>query len=94
VLATSPDDTLRDGKEALILARQAHEIDHGQHANVTDTFACALAENGEFAQATDVEAQALKLAEAAQATAAANAFRTRLTLFANRLPYREPSPSP
>jgi len=89
LLATSPDDSLRNGKEALALARQAHEIDQGQHVNITDALACALAENGEFSQAIALEDQAVKNAEAVKATDLANSLRSHLALFQNRLPYRD-----
>ena len=91
LLATSPDDSLRNGKEALDLARQAHEIDQGQHVNITDALACALAENGEYSQAAALEEQAIKIAEAAHATTIADTLRTHLMLFHNKLPYHEPS---
>jgi hypothetical protein len=94
LLATSPDDSLRNGKEALELARQAHELDQGQHVNITDTLACALAENGEFSQAAALETGALQIAGAAKATDVANVLRNHLALFNNRLPYHEPNPSP
>jgi len=91
LLATSPDDSLRNGKEALDLARQAHEIDQGQHVNITDALACALAENGEYSQAAALEEQAIKIAEAAHAPTIADTLRTHLMLFHNKLPYHEPS---
>ena len=92
LFATSPDSSVRDGKEALDLANQAHEIDHGQHVNITDTFACALAENGEFDEAVEAETQAIKIADDAKAAAIANILRAHLALFNSHLPYHEPSP--
>jgi tetratricopeptide (TPR) repeat protein len=94
LLATSPDDSLRDGKEALALASQAHEIDQGVHVNITDTLACAFAENGEYTQAAALEDQAIKIAEAAQATTIADNLRAHLILFHNRLPYHESTQPP
>jgi tetratricopeptide (TPR) repeat protein len=92
LLATSPDSSVRNGKEAIELATQAREIDQGQHVNITDTLACALAEDGEFAEAITLEASAIKIAENAKATTVANILRTHLGLFNSHLPYREESP--
>jgi lipopolysaccharide biosynthesis regulator YciM len=92
LLATSPDSSVRNGKEAVEFARQAREIDQGQHVNITDTLACALAENGEFAEAISLETLAIKIAENAKATTVANILRTHLVLFNSQLPYREASP--
>jgi len=92
LLATSPDDSLRNGKEALTFARQAHEMDQGTHVNITDALACALAENGEYAQAAALEVQAIKIAEAAKAMAVADDLRTHLALFRSLLPYHEQNP--
>jgi tetratricopeptide (TPR) repeat protein len=93
ILATSPDNTVRNGKEALDLAHQARDIDQGQHVNITDTLACALAENGEFSEAIALETSALKIADSAKATRVGDTLRTHLALFKNGLPYREASPT-
>jgi len=91
LLATSPDSSVRNGKEAIDLARQARELDQGQHVNITDTLACALAENGEFAEAISLETSAIKIADDAKATAVADTLRAHLALFNSQLPYRETS---
>jgi len=93
ILATSPDNSVRDGIEALDLARHAYELDRGQHVNITDTLACALAENGEFADAVALETSAIKIADDAKATAVADTLRAHLALFKSNRPYHEPSPT-
>ncbi|HZL43353.1 MAG TPA: tetratricopeptide repeat protein [Verrucomicrobiae bacterium] len=62
ILATSPDPRLRDGPEALRLARQACDATgHGQ-AGLLITLAAAYAETGQFDTARDVISQAQALA--------------------------------
>ena len=89
ILATSTDDSARNGAEALTLALRSREIDHGQHVNITDTLACAYAETGDYAQAVQLELQAVAFAEQAHAEQVAVALRTRLVLFQQNKPYRE-----
>jgi Flp pilus assembly protein TadD len=62
ILATSPDSRLRDGPEALRLARQACDATgHGQ-PGLLITLAAACAETGQFDNARDVISQAQALA--------------------------------
>lgn len=48
VLATSPDDSLRDGKRALELATKACDVTEYQQAHILSTLAAAYAETGDF----------------------------------------------
>jgi tetratricopeptide (TPR) repeat protein len=89
ILSTSTDDSVRNGAEALTLALHSREIDHGKHVNITDALACAYAESGDYAQATQLELQAIDQAEQAHAEDVAVALRTRLVLFQQNKPYRE-----
>jgi len=99
-LATAHDDSLRNGREAVVLALQAHEFNHGQDADTLDVLACAYAETGQYALAETVEQlatnsadTAVRLAQnptdAAQARLIATAYRARLTAFHNKQPYHE-----
>ncbi len=48
VLATSPDDKLRNGKRALELAQEAARLTDHQQAHILSTLAAAYAETGDF----------------------------------------------
>lgn len=61
VLSTAPFTDLRDGTKAVRLARKADEISGGTDADVKDTLAAALAEDGQFDEAQKVLAKALEL---------------------------------
>jgi len=89
LLATAHDSTLRNGREAVTLALQAHELDKGQHPEVTDTLACAYGEAGDFALALTVEQQAVAAADAAKQTDLAEQCHLHLSLFHNNLPYHD-----
>jgi len=58
VLATSPDDALRNGKEALTLAQEAAKADP-KSPSYLNSLAAAFAENGRFAEAVDAADRAL-----------------------------------
>lgn len=60
ILATSPEDELRDGARALELATRLHQLTRGSQPVFLRTLAAALAENGRFDEA-------LKLVEQAKA---------------------------
>jgi tetratricopeptide (TPR) repeat protein len=58
--ATSPDPSVRNGKEAVIDAKQACKLSRNHDAQSLDTLAAAYAESGEFETAMDTEDRALK----------------------------------
>jgi tetratricopeptide (TPR) repeat protein len=51
VLATSPDDAVRDGKRAIELATKACELEDYKQAHILSTLAAAYAETGDFENA-------------------------------------------
>jgi Flp pilus assembly protein TadD len=61
VLATSPDDKLRDGKRALELATKACEVTDYKQAHILSTLAAAYAEAGQFNTAIDWSQKAVEL---------------------------------
>jgi tetratricopeptide (TPR) repeat protein len=61
VLATSPDDQLRDGKRALELARKACEVTDYEQAHVLSTLAAAHAELRDFENAIQWSSKAVEL---------------------------------
>jgi tetratricopeptide (TPR) repeat protein len=63
VLATSPDDSLRDGKLALDYALKSCELTHYKKPHILSTLASAYAELGDFNNAVKWIEQGLELAE-------------------------------
>ncbi len=51
LLATCPDEEIRDAQAALKIAREAHEISEGQSVGVMKAMAAAYAESGDFDEA-------------------------------------------
>ncbi len=61
VLATSPEDQLRDGKRAIELAKQACEETEYKQAHILSTLAAGYAETGDFDSAIDWSKKAVEL---------------------------------
>ena len=57
VLATSPDDSVRDGKRAIELATKACELTEYKEPHILSTLAAAYAETGDFDTAREVVAE-------------------------------------
>jgi len=89
LLATDKNADLRDGAEAVRLARRALELSNTNDWERLDTLAAAEAEAGRFGEAAASERTALALATHAACTNVAP-LSNRLALFERGLPYREP----
>jgi tetratricopeptide (TPR) repeat protein len=63
VLATSPTDSLRDGKRAVELANKAAELTSYQVPHILSTLAAAYAETGDFENAKKWSAKSIEVAE-------------------------------
>ena len=61
LLATCPDDSVRNGADALLLAREACERDEFSTAMIVDTLAAAYAEVGQFEDAVAWQEKAIQL---------------------------------
>ena len=61
LLATSPEDNLRDGKRAIKLALQASELSKYGKPHILSTLAAAYAEAGDFEKAVEWSTKAVKL---------------------------------
>jgi tetratricopeptide (TPR) repeat protein len=93
LLATSPDESLRDPAEALQLAEGLRDQAGKPSANLLDTLAAAYAANGRFEEAVHSAEQAVALAEAEGDLALAQTFRKKLSNYLSREPYIEVYPS-
>jgi tetratricopeptide (TPR) repeat protein len=84
-MATSPDDWVRNGAEAVRLAQEACRITDYRSWDAVDTLAAAHAEAGNFDEAVHWAAKGLELApEEEKSTAAA-----RLRSYRNQKPWRQ-----
>lgn len=63
VLATSPNDKVRNGKRAVELAKKACELTEYKEAYILSTLASGYAENGEFDEAIKWSTKAVELAK-------------------------------
>lgn len=85
LLATSSDESARNGERAVELATRACELVHDRNADYLDTLAAALAEQGDFTTATAKAQAALALAP----DGAKGPIQERLKLYEAQQPYRE-----
>lgn len=92
LLATSPDDSLRNGVEAVKLAEHAVRLSDAQVPALLDTLAAAYAEAGRFPDAVEAAKRALRLASANKDAALAEALRARVRLYEEGSPYRDARP--
>ena len=88
LLAAAPDPRVRDGREALALAR-AVEAEHKTTA-VAETMAMALAELGRFAEAVEWQRAAMSGAAAGGAAGASRRMAANLALYRLGRPCRTP----
>lgn len=91
VLASCPDDSLREGLHAVRLAQESLEVRNHSPVFGTDAMAAAYAEAGDFERA--IEAQRTVLAHPAfpktMGKCYRQAARQRLKLYVDRVPFRE-----
>jgi tetratricopeptide (TPR) repeat protein len=92
VLASDKQSEIRNGTEALDLAKKAEALTGGGQPLVEDVLAMALAENGQFDAAQKAAANAIRLAKTAgMKPEIIAAMRQRLNLYERRQPWRETS---
>lgn len=89
LLATCPDDAVRDGSKALELTQTALRQAGGRHAVLERTQAAALAECGRFSEAVTVADAAFQLAAQSGNKALADSLRDQITLYRSQKPVRE-----
>lgn len=91
ILATSPDDSIRNGTLAVALAESANELDRYQRHNFVGTLAAAYAEAGRFDEAERTARRAADMARKAGLDKDAAQHDTRASLYAEHKPYRAPT---
>src|SRR5439155_2847067 len=89
LLATSPDDSLRNGARAVQLAERACELTRFEQTALVGTLAAAYAEAGRFAEAVATAEKACALAERSGETALLEKNRELRELYRMGKAYRE-----
>jgi len=89
LLATNPDDTLRDGNKAVELVEQAGALAGAESPQILDTLAAAYAEAGRFPEAVKTAQRGLNLPATRNNQPLADAIQSRLKLYEARTPFRE-----
>jgi tetratricopeptide (TPR) repeat protein len=89
LLATAKDDSLRDGRQAVIIAEALRADRHGDRPEVLDTLAAAYAEAGDFDRAIATAREAADRAAVAGNATLAKEIRARLAMYEAKQPYRE-----
>ena len=89
LLATHPDATVRDGAQAIELARQAVQLTAGKVPAMLDTLAAAYAEAGRYREATETAERALQLAGPQGDPTLIQSVKARLTLYKAGIPFRQ-----
>lgn len=89
ILATSSNASLRNGAQALDLARQANQLSGGANPVVLRSLAAAYAEVGQFSKAVEVAQEAIRLAGERGYSALGATLQEEVALYQADLPYRE-----
>ena len=89
VLASDENPQVRDGNAALEMATKANDLTGGVQPAMIDVMAMAYAETGQFTNAQQAAAYAVKLANAYDLTNDAPRLRQRLQLYQNHQPFRQ-----
>jgi Tfp pilus assembly protein PilF len=88
ILSAAANPALRDGKRAILLAKQLVASSNRPNAALLDVLAMAYAENGQFALAEETAKRARHLALGTNDRELAEAIREREQLYRQRSPYR------
>lgn len=89
LLATVPDESVRDGETAVKAAKEACDLTSWNHAGSLDTLAAAYAEAGDFESAVTWQKEAIAKIGAGEVFQETTGFEERLKLFQDGKPYRE-----
>jgi tetratricopeptide (TPR) repeat protein len=89
ILATCPDDKVRDGAEAVRCAERACRLTAFKRASIVGALAAAYAEAGRFPEAVTTGETAVRLSAAAGDTKSAAIYQQPLILYRAGKPWRE-----
>jgi tetratricopeptide (TPR) repeat protein len=89
LLATSHQAEIRNGSEAVALAKKACELADWKQPQIVGTLAAAFAENGDFAQAVETAQRATQIAQSIGQKEIAERNEKLLELYKDKKPYRD-----
>jgi tetratricopeptide (TPR) repeat protein len=89
LLATSPDPSLRNGPEAVLLAEQASRSSDGKRPLALRILAAAYAEAGRFSEAKATAHEALQAADDQGNSALSDFLRREIALYESGQPYHK-----
>ena len=89
IMATCPDERVRNGTKAIELAERANQLSDGRKPMVLVTLAAAYAEGDRFPEAIQTAERALQLATDSGSTSLAQAIRSELEFYRVGKPFRE-----
>ncbi len=92
-LATNPNASFRNGKEAVELAQRAVKLSAGQEPAILGTLAAAYAETGRFSEAVKTARTAQKLAAQQKQQTLADTLLAKIALYEAGKPYRQTLPT-
>ncbi len=87
--AASPQPSLRNGVQAVELARRADEAASGSDPVVLGTLAAAYAEQGMFSEAVKTAQRGQDIANSRSDKSRANQLQSQITLYESRMPLRD-----
>ncbi len=88
-LATSPNASIRNGGEAVELARRAVQLSEGREPAILGTLAAAQAEAGRFPEAVQTARKALELAAGRNKQSLARSVEAQIRLYEAGTPFRD-----
>jgi tetratricopeptide (TPR) repeat protein len=89
ILATHPDDSIRDGTEAVRIAKRVCDRTKHQDVSALDTLAASYAEAGQFADALRTIQRAMEMAKDHNDPARVNLLKKRFELYRSNRAYRD-----
>ena len=92
IRATTKDDSLRNGEQAVEMATRACKLTQHQHPEALHALAAAYAEVGRFSAAVSAAEQAIQAARRGGNEGLANAIQQSLQFYRRQKPFRSDSP--
>jgi len=89
VLATSREETIRNGAEAVRLAERAVQVSGGRQARILLTLAASYAEAGEYPKAVETARQAQELARQQNNGQLVDGAKSMIALYQSQTPLRD-----